>query len=135
KYMEDRFLNKVKTVIVLNENHNHLESFKKIPCDKLILPDEPGASADSDSIDFTKDNDALLISVKGISISISPAKKPIDKDINIIYGYKKTFPELKGIVMFAENRMYGEDYEGINFYYNRSEFYITDKGLLEPLIK
>ena len=135
EYMEDRFLDKVNTVIVLNENHNHLESFKKIPCDKLILPDDSGESADRDSIGFTKDNDTLLISVKGISISISPAKSPVDKDINIIYGYKKTFPELKGIVMFAENRMYGENYEGINFYYNRSEFYITDKGLLEPLIK
>ena len=132
-YMEDRFLDKVNTVIVLNENHNYLESFRKILCDKLILPVDSEESVDSDSIAFTKNNDTLIIDVKGISISVSPAKDPVDRDINIIYGYKKDLPKLKGMVMFSENRMYGEDYDGINFYYEESEFYITNKGLLEPL--
>ena len=132
-YMEDRFLDKVDSLIILNENHNYLDSFRKIPCDKLILPDEREENADNVSIAFTKYNDNLLIDIKGICISISPAKAPVDRDINIIYGYKKEFPRLKGVVMFAENRMYGENYNGINFYYEESEFYITDKGLLEPL--
>lgn len=133
-YMEDRFLNKVNSMIILNENHNYLESFKKIPCDRLILPDDNSEeSINSESIAFTKSKDTLIIDIKGISISVSPAKKPADKDINIIYGYKKDFPKLNGMVMFSENRMYGEDYGGINFYYEKSEFYITEKGFLEPL--
>ncbi len=61
------------------------------------------------------------------------AKEPIDTDINIIYGYKKDFPKLKGKAMFSDNRMYGENYDGINFYYEQSEFFITDKGYLEQL--
>lgn len=134
EYMEDRFLNKVNSVIILNENHNYLESIKKIPCDRLILPDNDSEeSINSDSIAFTKYKDTLIIDIKGISISVSPAKNPVDKDINIIYGYKKDFPKLKGMVMFSENRMFGEDYDGINFYYEKSEFYITEKGFLEPL--
>ncbi len=134
EYMEDRFLSKVNSLIILNENHNYLESFKKIPCDRLILPDDNSEeSINSDSIAFTKDKDTLIIDIKGISISVSPAKNPIDKDINIIYGYKKNFPKLNGMIMFSENRMYGENYDGINFYYKKSEFYITDKGLLETL--
>ncbi len=75
----------------------------------------------------------MIIDIKGTSISVFPAKNPTDKDINIIYGYKKNFPKLNGMIMFSENRMYGENYDGINFYYKKSEFYITDKGLLETL--
>lgn len=134
KYMENRFVDKLSAVIVLNENHNYLDYFKEISCDKLILPDENTESKiNYGNMAVTKKEKSLIIDVKGISISVSPAKNPIDTDINIIYGYKKDFPKLKGIVMFSENRMYGESYEGINFYYEKSEFYITDKGVLEPL--
>lgn len=134
KYRECRFSDKLNTVIILNKNRNYLEEFKKIPCDVLILPDE---NTDTEKrvgdLDFVKSGNSLMLNVKGISISVSAASEPVDADINIIYGYKKNFAELKGKVMFSDNRMYGENYHGINFYYEQAEFYITDKGCLERL--
>lgn len=134
RYMENRFLDKIDTMIILKQNHNFLEEFKEIPCNTLILPNENKNKENSDKdFRFTKNGSSVIIVINGISLSVSAAKEPIDTDINIIYGYKKDFPQLKGKVMFSDNQMYGENYNGINFYYEQSEFYITDKGYMEKL--
>lgn len=134
KYMEYRFLDKVNSMIILNQDHNYLDKFRKIPCDMLILPDENTHSENhTGNIILTKDGNSLILNVKGINISVSAAGDPIDGDINIIYGYKKVFSELSGKTMFSHSRMYGENYYGINFYYEQAEFYITGKGYIERL--
>lgn len=130
-YLENRFLDKASAVVILNENHNYLYKFEKIPCDYLILPNDNKTISDLNNITLTKVDEKLRIDINEIGISVSPAKDPIDTDINIIYGYKKDFPRLKGKVLFSDSQM--NNHEGTNFYYEKSEFYITGKGFLEHL--
>lgn len=130
-YLENRFLDKANVIAVLNENHNYLQQFKEIPCDELILPDENKTISNRNNITLTKINGALEININKIGLSVSSVKNPINTDINIIYGYKKDFPQLKGKVLFSDSQMSSQD--GNNFYYEKLEFYITDKGFLEHL--
>lgn len=129
-YMRDCFLDKVSVIALLNEKKNNLKEINNISCDKTILSDEYITFSNSNNkLTFEKSEGAVVVNVKGISISMSPAKAPLDTNINIIYGYKKVFPKLTGMVLFADNKMNAEN--SINLYYQPTEFYITDDGILE----
>lgn len=130
-YLKENFIDAASVIAVLGTSHNNLPAFRSMPC-KVFLPPESAKEAYSDKISLKCENDRCVLNINGASISLSPAKEPIDDDIAVLYGYSGKKPELNGIVFISGRRMYDSLENNVykSLYYDKASYIITDDGYL-----
>ncbi|MBD5105051.1 MAG: ComEC family competence protein [Ruminococcaceae bacterium] len=130
-YLKSNFIDEVSVIKVINQSNNNLSGFQKIPCREFLPPDNTN-EVYSDKITLQSERDRCRIKINGVSVSLSPAKDPVDDGISVIYGYTGSIKDLNGIIFASSKRLYGNDENNIykNLYYDKASYIITDNGFL-----
>lgn len=133
-YIQNSSKEKINLISLIRSNHNNLAAFEAFPCKKLIISEEYGKEEYIGTDISSVCGDGYFAATLGdICITVSPVGKISDSDINILYGYKKTLPDLNGITFCSSSRIDVGDKNFKNIYYEPSEYLITDYGFLEKI--
>ena len=134
EFMQNEFLDEIPIVKLMDSTHNNIYAFEEMPCEIFSAPDtfDKQYSLGEYLSLYCYENHSTII-VNGVSISISPAAKPIDDSISVIYGYKKNIPAFSGMVYCSNRRVTSEDIEITNLYYETAEYFINDNGFLQKM--
>ncbi len=132
EYMQNEFLDELNSLALLKSDNNNIGTFENIPCKFFSPPmSKDLIASEKGDIKILNDNEHCTIEINNITIAVSPASKPLDADISVLYGYKKSLPQLSGRVYCSNRRINAEN--TTNIYYESVNFYITEKGILEKI--
>ncbi len=130
-YMKNNFIEEVSALTVLNANHNAVSRYSEIPC-KIFIPPETQKEVYTDKITMYNQSDICTLTINGVSVSLSPAKDPLDNNISVLYGYTGKTLNLSGTVFVSSKRLDGaEGRENVkNLYYEKASYIVTANGFL-----
>ncbi len=130
-YMKNNFIEEVSALTVLNTNHNAVSRYSEIPC-KIFIPPETQKEVYTDKITLYNQSDICTLTINGVSVSLSPAKDPLDNNISVLYGYTGKNLNLSGTVFVSSKRLDGaEGCENVkNLYYEKASYIVTANGFL-----
>lgn len=133
-YIKNSRRDKIDLISLIRSNHNNLSSFEALPCDRLIVSEEyTDEKYGGTHISAVCGGGRSVVTLGDVCITLSPAGKISDSDINIIYGYKKAIPDLKGITFCSSSRVDADEKGYRNIYFESSDYLITDYCFLEKI--